>query len=327
MDQTALNSPLYPALAHPETEDIPAGMARQQFRAMGTTITVVLPEVQVQRGGKAVRALFTHWEETLSRFLPDSELSYLNQQAGKSLIVSPLLFTVLQTAFNAAHETGGIYDPTLLNQLEQIGYDRTFEEIPEVVPVSETERPLIPGGGWRGIKLEPILRRVTLPAGIRVEVGGIAKGMAVDAALAQLQEMGIETALVNAGGDLAVMGTPPGGDIWPLTIPGKEHAWIMPFHHGALATSGISHRHWKQGTRTRHHLIDPLTGESAESGLWSVTVAATLCQQAEVAAKVAFILGQERGSAFLHRHKLAGLFIHEDGHWTATAKWPVSVMR
>ena len=76
----------------------------------------------------------------------------------------------------------------------------------------------------------------------------------------------------------------------------------------------------------RHHLLDPRTGLPAESGLWSVTVVADRCEQAEVAAKVAFILGSRQGAEFLRRHHIAGLLVHEDGAWQTVEPWPVHLM-
>lgn len=314
----------YPGPVPPKQFAVPVGMGQEQFRAMGTTISLLLPGAYLHVGTVAVCQLFARWEQILSRFLPESELSQLNQQAGTAVRVSDLLFRVLQAALAAAQETDGLFDPTLLTQLVQIGYDRTFDEVPAVGTTAQ-HMPL-PGGGWRDIHLNYRKKSVTLPPGIGVEVGGIAKGMAVDAALTQLRLLGIETALVNAGGDLAVMGLPPSYESWPLVIPGKEEAWVMPLLSGALATSGIARRHWQQGNVQRHHLIDPRSGESAQSGLWSVTVAANSCQQAEVGAKVAFLLGEEQGRAFLEQHGIAGLLVQQDGHWTNTATWPVDVM-
>lgn len=314
----------YNGSAFPQEFATPAGMSREQFRAMGTTITLLLPEAFAKVGAEATRQLFAQWERILSRFLPDSELSRLNRQAGEPVKVSDLLFRVLRAALNAAQETDGIFDPTLLPQLVQIGYDRTFDEVPAIMPASEEVA--IPGGGWRNIHMDSLRRRITLPVGSSVEVGGIAKGMAVDAALTQLRLLGIQSALVNAGGDLAVMGLPGNYESWPLVIEGKTTSWVIPFSYGALATSGVSHRHWQQGNRTRHHLIDPRSGESAQSGLWTVTVAAGSCEQAEIAAKVAFLLGAEEGRAFLMKRGLAGLLVHQNGQYTSAGPWPVELM-
>ena len=324
METVIPGSHLYPDLVFPEPSHVPLGMARSQFRAMGTTISLLLPAEYLQRGEEIVRTLFADWEQTLSRFLPQSELSQLNRLSGKPVVVSELLFTVMSRALAAAQATDGLYDPTLLNQLVQLGYDRTFDKVPAIQPA--TGHPTVPGGGWRDIHIEQAVHLVKLPPGINVEFGGIAKGMAVDAALERLGQEGIRTALVNAGGDLAVLGVPLREKQWPIEVQGKTRSWVIPLHHGAFATSGVAHRHWRQGMYMRHHLIDPRTGLPAQSGLWSVTVAAARCEQAEVAAKITFLLGAEQGSAFLRHYSLAGLLVREDGTWATVGSWPWEAM-
>ncbi|MDQ6661508.1 MAG: FAD:protein FMN transferase [Chloroflexota bacterium] len=291
---------------------------------MGTTVSMLFPEQQAELGMQLVRTLFTEWEQTLSRFLPESELSQLNQHAGTPTAVSDLLYSVLATALNAAQATQGVYDPALLDQLVQLGYDRSFDDLPAVQfsPIIPGE----PGGGWRGIRVDTLRQCVTLPVGIQLDFGGIAKGMAVDAALERLQQNGVSSAMVNAGGDLAVLGLPPAAEQWPIAVPGRERYWTIPLHSGAVATSGIAHRHWWQGQTLRHHLLDPRTGLPAQSDLWSVTVVADRCEQVEVAAKVAFILGSRQGAAFLRKHQIAGLLVRTDGTWETVAPWPVQLM-
>jgi len=324
LDLAAPGSHQPPAPVFPEYT-LPAGMSRGEFRGMGTTISVLLPEDQMEDGMQVVRNLFYEWEQSLSRFLPESELTQLNQRTGESVIVSELLYHVLTTALTAAQATGGWYDPTLHDQLVQLGYDRTFDDLPADQPNSHYT--WSPGGEWRGIKVNRSLRLVTLPQGVKLDFGGIAKGMAVDAALKGLHQNGVSSALVNAGGDLAVSGLPPNADHWPVAVPGRDGCWTIPLHHGAIATSGIARRHWRQGNILRHHLLDPRTGMPAESDLWSVTVVATCCEQAEVAAKVAFILGSRQGAEFLRKHHIAGLLGREDGTWETVEPWPVQLIR
>ncbi len=148
--------------------------------------------------------------------------------------------------------------------------------------------------------------------------------MAVDAALAGLRRLGIDAALVNAGGDLAVCGLPPGADAWPIVVAGQESSHTLPLHHGAVATSGVARRRWRQGREERHHLLDPRTGAPARSGLWSATVVAARCAQAEVAAKAAFVLGPVAGAEFLRTRGLAGLLIGDDGACRRVGAWPPS---
>ena len=323
MNTQTIQKDTYSGPAFPEF-NVPAGMGRTEFRAMGTTISLLLPENQLEVGTSTVRSLFEEWEQALSRFLPESELSRLNAHAGQAVAVSDLLYFVLSRAIAAAYATHGLYDPTLLGQLVQLGYDRSFDTLPASLP--DTKIHIEPGGGWRGIYLDSSKRIVKLPAGVGLDFGGIAKGMAVDTALERLRDKGIDTALVNAGGDLAVIGLPPEEKQWQIAVPGKDTCWSIPLRRGAMATSGIARRHWRQGKHQRHHLLDPRTGESAHSDLWSVTVVADHCEQVEVAAKVAFVLGSKEGAAFLRDHRLAGLLIHTDGTWEATEGWPAHLM-
>ena len=145
--------------------------------------------------------------------------------------------------------------------------------------------------------------------------------MAVDAALELLRMRGIKAALVSAGGDLAVLGLPPGSQAWQVLV-GDSDGDVVPLSRGALATSGVARRSWVQGAVRRHHLLDPRTGEPAVNGLHEVTVAASTCRVAEVAATTCFVLGSRLGSAFLSTHALAGLLTREDGTRLTTGSWP-----
>ena len=142
---------------------------------MGTTISILLPEQQSEQGTQIVRTLFSEWESTLSRFLPESELSRLNQQAGKPVAVSELLYQVLATALTAAQATQGVYDPAMLDQLVQLGYDRTFDELEPREPRSPT--------GWRAnaeVFVDEDAARAYVEAGAAVDLGGIGKGFSAE---------------------------------------------------------------------------------------------------------------------------------------------------
>ncbi len=291
---------------------------------MGTVISLLLPETRAAEGAAVARTLFAEWEQCLSRFLPESELSRLNRRAGEPVAVSALLWNVLTTALAAARATDGLYDPTLLYQLLYVGYDRSFDDLPATLPASR----LVPraGGGWRAIVLEASQRRVTLPRDAGLDFGGIAKGMAVDATLARLRALGMAAALVNAGGDLAVFGRPAALPDWPIAVAGRDTTWTVPLRRGAMATSSRARRQWQQGPHVRHHLLDPRSGASAHSGLWSVTVVAGRCEQAEVAAKAAFLLGAQAGAEWLRAHDLAALLVCDDGQPRAVGSWPTEAL-
>jgi thiamine biosynthesis lipoprotein len=162
---------------------------------------------------------------------------------------------------------------------------------------------------------------VTLPPGVALDFGGIAKGMAVDAAVEALVALGVEQAAVEAGGDLRVHGLPSGQPCWGVAVQLKQGHEIVSLYRGALATSTVGRRRWKQGETIRHHLLDPRSGEPATSTLWSVSVVAARCAQADVAAKVTLLLGPRDGAHFLQRHHLAGLLVTEDGEVQRVGPW------
>jgi thiamine biosynthesis lipoprotein len=294
-------------------------MRSYRFPAMGTEVHVLLPLDQ----GSAitpVRELFADWEARLSRFLAESELSQLNAHAGEPVVVSRLLFDVVQAGIEGARATDGAFDPTLLRQLVRVGYARSFDLMSDSIePAAQSPEE---GGSWRQVVLDPRMRVITLPARCALDLGGIAKGMAVDAALELLRGRGVRAALVSAGGDLAVRGLPNGASAWAVLAGDQPESQIVPLVRGALATSGVGRRSWLQEGIPRHHLIDPRNGEPAWTSLREVTVAASSCREAEVAATASFVLGPRQGADLLSRYRLAGRLTHDDGTQVTVGPWP-----
>ncbi len=285
---------------------------------MGSEAVVVVPAGDLTRAGALVRALFGCWEATLSRFLPASELSRLNAADGEETTVGSLLLDVLSAALEAARLTRGLYDPTLLRHLVAAGYDRPFDELVDVPPAP---RPPGRGGAWRRIVVDRERSTVTLPRGAGVDLGGIAKGMAVDAAVEGLTTLGVEGGIVAAGGDLRVFGGAPAVS-WPILVADVPGEPVVPLVRGALATSGVTRRRWLQGGRERHHVLDPRTGDPVAGGLVQVTVAAGTCRAAEVWATAALVAGPILGRMLLERHGLSGLAVDGTGRAVPIGAWP-----
>ena len=278
-------------------------MERHAFHALGSECELLL---DVESGADAVLALASAEEEIrrleriLSRFRADSELSRLN--AGGELEAGDDLLAVVRLALEARQQTAGRFDPTVHDALVAAGYDRSFEELAGDGAWSDAA----PAGG--NVRVHG--RRIALDRGVRLDLGGIGKGYAVDRAVARLA--GVGACLVNAGGDLAVAGVPPGG-VWPvgLETPGGEIT--LGVAEGALATSGRDRRRWRAGGEERHHLIDPATGRPAESDLVTVTVAARTAVEAEVAAKALFLAGERDAAAEADALGLPALLVTADG--------------
>lgn len=171
-------------------------------------------------------------------------------------------------------------------------------------------------GAWREIQTEPVRRRVRLPAGVHIDLGGIAKGWAAEQAAGRLSECG--PSLVDAGGDIVVSGPMADGSGWPVDVadplaPDRVVARLV-VDFGTIATSGRDYRRWQRGGVWQHHILDPRTARPATTDVVAVTIVAPLAWQAEAAAKTALILGSRAGLAWLEaRRALGGLLVLDDG--------------
>jgi len=289
---------------------------------MGSDVHVLVPERRASERADAVEALFEEWEDALSRFRPGSELSRLNDRAGAPVRVGPILLAAVEASLAAARATGGLFDPTLRHELVRMGYDRSFDELAN--DVAGPDGGPRGGGGWRRVVVDRAGCTITLPAGTGFDLGGIAKGMAVDAALELLAALGADAALVSAGGDLAVRGLPRGRRAWPILVGSGPDGLVVPLVRGALATSGKERRRWKQGRVERHHLVNPETGEPAAGGLRRVTAVGASCRAAEVGATAAFVAGRRLGAMVLAHLGLAGMLVTEAGRELRVGCWPVA---
>jgi thiamine biosynthesis lipoprotein len=289
----------------------------ERFRSMGTDVTVLVPP-GAGDARQLARETLVAWNDRFSRFTPDSELSELNRAAGTSFSASDELFEAAGTALEAARATNGLFDPLLATRMAELGYDRTFDALPPMR--TGTRLAAWTPGLWRQIVLDAERRTIQLPAGSGMDLGGIAKGMAVDAAVARLVRAGVPYAAVNAGGDLAVHGLPPGLAAWTIVVEGAgERTITLP--RGGFATSSVMHRRWRVGDDERHHLIDPLTGLPSTSDVVLASVAADNCARAEVAAKAALLAGSAAGAAFILEQRLAGLMVAADGSTRRIGRW------
>jgi thiamine biosynthesis lipoprotein len=294
-----------------------AAVAVHRFRSMGTDVTVVLPKGAL-RHANDVEAIFDDWSDRFTRFAPSSELMHLNRHAGMPVSVSPAMLDAVDAAVAAASSTDGLFDPLLGSRMAELGYDRTFD----LLPVDRPAASLRPwhAGEWRSIRIDRGQGTVTLPAGAALDLGGLAKGMAVDAALDALADAGMSFAAVNAGGDLAVHGLPPDEEAWSVAVE-EYSAGSVRLSSGALATSSVLRRRWTVDGYVRHHLLDPRTGMPVENELAQVSVAAGTCRQAEVAAKAVLLLGATGGAHFIEQHGLAALLITRRGEELRLGVW------
>ncbi len=284
----------------------------RHFSAMGTDVGVWVWNTDEQRAQSALLAvehLFVQTELRLSRFRPESELSRLNRGTGRPFTASPLLYDLVKRSLMWREQTNGIFDPAVLKSLIASGYDRPFSQMAMDAQAAENidrsgatlqqQDEVSRSIDSSGIVLEP-QRQITLPVGLGLDLGGIAKGWTIQQSAHRLGMTG--ACLVDAGGDIACVGSPP-GEPWviPVADPLAEDKDIavLSLKNAAVATSSRAHRRWLHEGQLAHHLIDPRTGMPAVTNILSVTVVASRLPDAEIYAKTALILGEEQGVAYL----------------------------
>ena len=290
------------------------------FRAMNTDVEVVacIPAGQRDYALQTlykIQDTFSEIERTLSRFRPDSELSALNASAGLTFKVSPTLFEVVSRALEAARETNGVFDPTILPGLIAAGYDRSFEKL-KWSQDTLVARSSFSGVTWHDIFLDKESLTVYLPIGVSLDLGGIGKGWTVDCVCQKLKRF--PGYAVDAGGDIRLGGSQANGSPWTIGVDDPllqgRNLSILGLHETAVCTSTTVKRNWRVNGTQQHHLIDPRSGQPSDSGVIAATVVAASAARAEIAAKSALILGPEAGLKFIESQTdLRGLLVLENG--------------
>ena len=297
-----------------------------EFRAMNTTVMLAAEGEGAVAGMYVTKTFIDECEQRFSRFLPASELSELNRSAGDWIQISDDLMEMLQLSMKYYTETNGIFDPSILSDLKQIGYDRSMDEIRANgvrVPTRVSNRTSRPAFHEIGFNLAE--NRVRLPRDMGIDLGGIAKGWIVEKA-AQLLNQYVEVCGVSAGGDILFIGRPLDGMDWDIYLedPRSPTEMLAQLHirSGAVATSSTMKRTWSQGEKIRHHLIDPRTGEPARADWLSVTVISPSVIAAEVYAKAILIAGERELPNLLGtKQDLTFIAVDSDGNLSGSSNY------
>jgi thiamine biosynthesis lipoprotein len=294
---------------------------RQTFACFGGECTVIVadearPADAAAAAAMARRALLA-WHERFSRFTDDSELSRLNADPAATVAVSPLMRRVIETALAAARDTDGLVDVTLADEIELAGYERHFEgegvDLRTALAAAPPRAPAAahPDERWRQITVDPRAWTVHRPPGLRIDVGGIAKGVFADE-LAPLLE-GFDAYVLDCAGDLRVGGR--AGVVRPVHVAAPfdtSPLLTVGVSSGAVATSGISRRSWIDGDgRPAHHLLDPRTGAPVFTGIVQATALAPTAAHAEALAKAAVLSGPRAADWLRH----GGVIVSDDGSY------------
>jgi thiamine biosynthesis lipoprotein len=268
---------------------------------MGTRCAVELWADDKAAGEAAMEAVLAEMrriDALMSTYKADSEVSRVNAQAGNGPVaISAELFALLQASIEYSRLSQGAFDITYAS----VGYlyDYRAHQRPDDAAVAKA----LPSVDYRQLKLDPARRTVEFGRpGMRIDLGGIAKGHAVDRGIGILKARGVSRAMVNAGGDTRVIGD-RFGQPWVIGIrhPDRRDEVVLriPLVDAAFSTSGDYERFFDEGGVRYHHILDPKTGRSPHA-LRSVTVIASTATRTDGLTKTVFILGPEAGIAFIN---------------------------
>ena len=255
------------------------------------------------------------WHDRFSRFEPHSELSRLNSDPRPVVAVGELMARMAEAAVHAASRTVGLVDATLVGELETAGYrsdHQTSVSLERALSLAPPRRPAGPSAErrWAKIDVDRAARTVRRPPGVRLDSGGIVKGMLADVLGEALA--GHDAYAIDCAGDLRLGGRGDVPRIVRVASPfGDEILHELELTEGGVATSGIGKRSWigPYGSPA-HHLLDPATGRPAFTGIVQATALAPTALEAEVAAKAAVLSGPDDARRWL-RH--GGVVVLDDG--------------
>ena len=265
----------------------------------------------------------------MSTWEPDSDLSRYNQAPGGSWHRLPNeFFSVLEYALDVAQASNGAYDPTAGALVNAWGFGPTqrYNEEDFVAPTSAALDFARAQSGWQRIQLDKTTHRVLQPGNAYIDLSAIAKGFSVDQIARALLQRGIDSFLVEVGGELRGAGVKPDGQPWWVALEHpvptsfaaantSDHAntptieTIAALYNLSIATSGDYRRYFEDGDTRFSHTIDPRSGKPISHGLASVTVLHRDCMAADAWSTALGVMGVEQGLKYANQHNLAALFI------------------
>jgi FAD:protein FMN transferase len=285
----------------------------RRFDCFGSCCTVVVAGEGAQRAAADAEAALRTWHRRFTRFSPASELSQLNADPRGTVPVTPMMARFVQAAVDAARETDGLVDATMIGALEAAGYRRDLRgslPLSIALGLAPARRPAARAqrSRWTDVHVDALANTVTRPPGLRLDSGGVAKGLFADVLAERLG--GFDAFAVDCSGDLRIGGA------------GERHVDVAdpfggsPIHayelaRGGVATSGIGRRSWlDDNARPAHHLLDPSTGRPAYTGVVQATALAPSALAAELRAKCAVLSGPDGARAWLPD---GGVIVFDDG--------------
>lgn len=294
---------------------------------MDTVVRIAVYGAGAREAGEAAFGEIQRIESLLSTFLPDSEVSAINRGAGRWVTVSGETVALLERAMAACRESAGAFDVTVGPLMELWGFASRQYRVPgdkqvELTLTAVGGDKLLLDAGANGVG--PGRVKLARP-GMRLDLGGVAKGYAAARAAEVLRRHGIASALIDAGGNIVVVGARPDGRPWRLGIrhprkPGDVMGYVE-VKDAAVVTSGDYERFFISGGTRYHHILDPRTGYPARNSVAS-TVVCRDSTVADIVSTAAFVLGGADGLEFAESQGCEALLVTPDGSVVSTGGFP-----
>ncbi len=291
--------------SYDQIDSTTTGVYRRSVILMDTLVSFTVVGTTVRSAQAVQRAVewFQTVERCASRFDPSSEVMQLTGRVGVPVEVSPLLFEMVRFACEVARRSSGAFDPTIGQRQEQRGFNRNYR----TGRIVRTSLPTNSQVSYRDVRVDLTRRTITLQKPLILDLGAVAKGLAIDLAARELAAF--DSYAIDAGGDLFLHGRNPDGQPWRIGIrhprQPSELLDTVQVVDEAVCTSGDYER-VANGYPDEHHLLDPRTGKPVE-GVASVTVIGPTAMLADALSTAAFVLGPKRGIALLEREQAAGM--------------------
>lgn len=286
------------------------------FLAMDTVMSVTVYGEGGQEAAEAAEAEIKALEKLFSVTDPQSELYAANHSGGKSVTVSDDTAALLARALELCGETEGALDVTIYPAVKAWGFTTDSYQVPSEDVLAE----LVKQVDFTRIELDG--NRLTVPEGMELVLGAVAKGYAADRAAEVLADRGVTCAKLELGGNIHLVGQKADGSPWGVAVrdPGGEgYMGLLQTDGGAVVTSGGYERYFEQDGITYWHILDPATGRPARSGLVSVTIVTPSGTLADALSTALFVMGKEKAEAFWRaRQDFDFILIEEDGTVTVT---------
>jgi len=295
------------------------GEITDTFDCFGSTCAILLStdgqEASARDAVAEARRRLRSWHERFSRFLPDSELTLLNGDPRERVPVTRMMACIARATCIAGAMSGGLIDATLVDQIESAGYQSDLSQplpLALALRLAPPRRPAAPAvrPGWELLDLDARGTTLSRPVGVKLDSGGLAKGLFADVLAATMTDRG--SFAVNCAGDLAIGGRE--GVIRPVNVESPFDGSILHtfnLKRMGVATSGIGRRSWLDADgRPAHHLLDPSSGRPAFTGVVQVTALAPSALLAEIRAKAALLSGPGAADSWLPD---GGVIVLDDG--------------